>query len=100
MSSIEKAIERFKKTTKYGSDKLDIDFALTESGNGQPTYNDPSDEQKNHASSSGHGAHAAAPANAQNRANMLLKLITAHRLNRIVGRITRLTIPHYHNKGF
>lgn len=31
MSSIEKAIERFKKTTKFGSDELDIDFALADS---------------------------------------------------------------------
>jgi len=31
MSSIEKAIERFKKTSKFGSDELDIDFALADS---------------------------------------------------------------------
>ncbi|MFV2056613.1 MAG: hypothetical protein ACC707_09105, partial [Thiohalomonadales bacterium] len=35
MSSIEKAIERFKKSTKYGSDKLDIDFALADTADRQ-----------------------------------------------------------------
>ena len=41
MSSIEKAIERFKKTTKFGSDELDIDFALADSYGKEPTSAEP-----------------------------------------------------------
>ena len=40
MSSIEKAIERFKKTSKFGSDELDIDFALADSFGKQETSQD------------------------------------------------------------
>ena len=48
MSSIEKAIERFKKTSKFGSDKLDIDFALADdgqSGANNPTENESQSNQ-------------------------------------------------------
>lgn len=49
MSSIEKAIERFKKTSKFGSDELDIDFALADSygKQEQPSESAFVDEQAN-----------------------------------------------------
>jgi len=46
MSSIEKAIERFKKTSKFGSDELDIDFALCDSL-GKPDHKKESDHSVN-----------------------------------------------------